>query len=47
MTDDKPKPEDEKPWNKFPDAETAKKIADRLKKKDPGEKDQKNPPPKK
>lgn len=37
---------DEKPWNKFPDAKTAKKIAEGAAKKDPPEKDQKNPPKK-
>jgi hypothetical protein len=50
FSDDKPKPEpkpdDEKPWNKFPDAETAKKLAKGGKKTDPQEKDPKNPPKK-
>lgn len=44
--DDKPKPDEDKPWNKFPDAETAKKIAEGAAKKDPPEKDQTNPPKK-
>lgn len=34
---------DEKPWNKFPDAELAKKLAEGAAKKDPEEKDQTNP----
>lgn len=34
---------DEKPWNKFPDAETAKKLAEKAAQKDSAEKDQTNP----
>lgn len=37
---------DEKPWNKFPDAKTAKKIAEAAAKKDPKEKND-EPKPKK
>lgn len=35
---------DEKPWDRMPDAETARKIAEGLARKDPVEKDQTNPP---
>ena len=41
-----PKPDEDKPWNKFPDAETAKKLGKGGQKKDPEEKDQNNPPKK-
>lgn len=40
----KPKPDEDKPWNRFPDAETANKLGKGGKKKDPQEKDQNNPP---
>jgi len=43
--DDKPQG-DEKPWNKPLSDEAAKKLLEGLKKKDPAEKDQKNPPKK-
>jgi hypothetical protein len=46
FSDDKPKPDEDKPWNKPLDKEAADKLLKGMKKQDPKEKDGKNPPKK-